>query len=278
MKISVLSGKGGAGKTFVSVNLAAAFKEATYIDCDVEEPNGRLFLKPEQVSEIPVYAVVPKFDAEKCIGCRKCVDFCRFNALIFIKEKPLVFNEVCHACGGCEIVCPKNAISEMKRPVGHIEQGIHNGFKVITGVLNTGEASGIPVIKKAQEIGFLNSKNVIIDCPPGSACSVMESVSESDFCILVAEPTSFGFHNFCMVYELVSLLKKPCGVVINKEDSEYKPLYDFCKENNIPILAKIPYSQETASLSAKGEIISEKDKNFEKLFLDIIKKIGGASL
>ena len=147
MKIAVLSGKGGAGKTFVAVNLAAAAVKATYIDCDVEEPNGRLFWKPEEVHSTPVCTLLPDFDAEKCTGCRKCVDFCRFHALLYIKGKPMLFPEVCHSCGGCMLVCPEGAIHEAPKQIGVLEEGRHGDVKVVTGVLNPGEASGTPLIR-----------------------------------------------------------------------------------------------------------------------------------
>lgn len=276
MKIAVLSGKGGAGKTMVAANLAAVAKNSAYIDCDVEEPNGRLFFKPDNVESIEVNTLLPDFDSAKCIGCRKCVDFCRFNALIYISEKPRLFPEVCHSCGGCQMVCPSGAISEKSKPVGHIEQGWHGDVRVITGILNTGEASGIPVIKALDKAAEESEKDLIIkDCPPGSACSVMESIADADYCILVAEPTAFGFHNFCMVHQLVSLMGKPCGVVINKQDTAFEPLEDFCKENDLPVLARIPYSHKTAEIAAAGGLVSEKDEDTAQIFRDILRKTGG---
>lgn len=277
MKIAVLSGKGGAGKTFVTVNLAAAARKGVYIDCDVEEPNGRLFLKPEQVKSEPVQVVIPDFDAEKCTGCRKCVDFCRFNALVYIKNKPRVFSEVCHSCGGCALVCPEGAVKEIARPVGVVEKGRYKELSVISGVLNLGEASGVPVIQKALKTGFAEEGPIFIDCPPGSACSVMESVEKADFCILVAEPTAFGLHNLEMVYELVSLMHKPCGIVINKMDAPYEPLEVFCKNNKIPMLARIPYQAETAELCAQGGIAVEEIPEMRQLFTEMLQKIGGVT-
>ena len=154
MKIAVLSGKGGAGKTFVSVNLAVSAKRSTYIDCDVEEPNGRLFLKPQNVENKIVYRCLPKFREDQCDGCRKCVDFCQFHALVYVKDKPMLFSEVCHSCGGCEMVCPKDAVTETEYELGHVEIGIHHQVNVVTGILNIGEASGIAVIKSAKKEGF----------------------------------------------------------------------------------------------------------------------------
>lgn len=273
MKIACLSGKGGAGKTMIAVNLAAAANKATYIDCDVEEPNGRLFLKPQEVSSMPVSILLPDFDAEKCSGCRKCVDFCRFHALLYIKEKPMIFGEACHSCGGCMLVCPEKAIREEPKPIGVLETGRHKNIKVVTGILNPGETSGVPVIKEALKQA---EGTTIIDCPPGSACSVMESVMDADFCVLVAEPTAFGFHNFQMVYELVTLLHKKCGVVINKEETPYEPLMQFCREKQIPVLAEIPYQQELASLISAGELVSERVASVKEQFESLLQKIGGA--
>lgn len=264
---------GGAGKTLVAVNLIAAAAEGTYIDCDVEEPNGRLFLKPENTQTEIVSTLLPKFDAEKCTGCKQCVEFCRFHALMYIKEKPVVFSEVCHSCGGCMLVCPEGAITEQPKAIGALEVGKHGNIKVVTGILNPGEATGVPVICEAlrQADGL-----TVIDCPPGSACSVMESVTDADYCLLVAEPTAFGFHNVQMVHELVTLLGKKCGVVINKQDTPYEPLEQFCKEKDLPILARIPYDSRIAALSADGQIAAESDEKMRCLFEDLLRKIGGA--
>ena len=276
MKIAVLSGKGGAGKTFVSVNLAVSADHAAYIDCDVEEPNGRLFLKPKDLKEETVSTKLPVFDTEKCTGCRKCVDFCRFNAIFFAKKKPIVFSEVCHSCGGCMMVCPVGAITEEEKPVGILEEGHSGSTRVLTGVLNFGEASGVPVINAALEKAKSYDELTVIDCPPGSACSVMESVTDADYCILVAEPTAFGFHNFQMVYELVTLLKKPCGVIINKMDTQYKPLEDFCKQQGIDILLRIPYSKKLADITSNGRIAVNEDAEIKAQFKEVLEKIGGA--
>lgn len=280
MKIAVLSGKGGAGKTFVSVNLAVAAGKSTYIDCDVEEPNGRLFLKPQGLSTQAVFTTQPAIDGDKCIGCRKCVEFCRFNALVFVKKKPLVFPEVCHSCGLCSLVCPAGAICDEQRQVGVVESGHYGDITVITGELNPGESSSIPVEQAAMQLGFSSGDDtVVIDCPPGSACSVMESVEEADYCVLVAEPTAFGLHNLEMVYELVNILSKPCGVVINKQDAPYPPLEDFFTERGVHVLERLPYDWDIARLTSQGEIASEHlpavREKFRKL-LDTIRQEVGA--
>ena len=270
MKIAVLSGKGGTGKTFVSVNLACAAGSAAYVDCDVEEPNGRLFLKPQDLKSTPVYTASPLIDVMKCVGCRKCVDFCQFHAMAFVKNRPMIFPAICHSCGGCALLCPENAIRETQRELGVVENGLHGSVRVITGVMNPGEESGVPLIKEALRQGFEASQEVIIDCPPGSACAVMESVSLSDYCVLIAEPTAFGLHNFRMVHELVSLMGKPCCAVINKEDEHYSPLYDYCEENGIPIALRIPYSPELAELGAGAEIASERSEKYMDMFKGLL--------
>ena len=271
MKIACLSGKGGAGKTLAAVNLAAAAKRAVYIDCDVEEPNGRLFLKPQDIKETIVSSLLPEFDPDRCTGCKKCVEFCRFHALMYIRKKPMVFSEVCHSCGGCSLVCPEHAVTEKEKPIGKLEIGRAGEIKTVTGILNPGEASGIPIIREAlkQTEGL-----TIIDGPPGSACSVMESVMDADYCVLVAEPTAF--HNFQMVYELVTLLGRKCGVLINKEDTPYEPLERFCLERDLPILGRIPYDPKIGAMAAKGELVCEKIPELQALFLDLLKQIGGA--
>ena len=275
MKLAVLSGKGGTGKTFVSVNLAAAAEKAAYIDCDVEEPNGRLFLKPEDCRETPVCTALPSFDSDKCTGCRKCAEFCHFNALIFIKGRPVVFPEICHSCGGCAMVCPEGAISESERPVGLVELGRHKNAAVVTGVLNTGEVSAVPVIKAALAAGLDAGGLAVIDCPPGSGCSVMESVSAADRCLIVAEPTAFGLHNFKMVSELAALLGKPRYAVINKAEGRYPPLEDYCAGAGIPVALRIPYSAELAHLGAEAKIACEEDPRYMAMFSQLLARVRG---
>ena len=278
MKIACLSGKGGAGKTFAAVNLAAAAGNAVYIDCDVEEPNGHIFLRPTIKETKDVSKLLPVFDADRCTGCRKCADFCHFHALMFIKGRPRLFDELCHSCGGCSIVCEDGAVSEQKKLIGRLEIGelsLAEGkcIKTVTGILNTGEASGIPVINKAlEEAGEGLS---IIDCPPGSACSVMESIMDVDYCVIVAEPTVFGFHNFKMVYELTRRLSKKAGVLINKESSVYEPLESFIKEQDISLLGRIPFDEKLGELMAEGKLAYTYSEMAKNIFDELYSKIGG---
>lgn len=274
MKIAVLSGKGGTGKTLVSVNLAAIGKTSTYIDCDVEEPNGHLFFKPEDVQEEEISVRIPKVDYELCNGCRKCVDFCKFNALAYIKEKLIVFEEICHSCGGCIILCPEKALTEREKVIGKIQKGTSNQVIVYTGILNTGEASGIPIIKKLldENKSELN-KLTFIDCPPGSACIVMESIKDADYCILVAEPTVFGVHNLGMVYELVKLFNKPFGVVLNKCLEEENLAEKFCLEKDIKVLSRLPFDYELGMLNSNAKIVARENKKYNDLFSSLLETI-----
>ncbi|MCF8019328.1 ATPase [Petrocella atlantisensis] len=276
MKIAVLSGKGGTGKTLVSVNLAAVAKQSVYIDCDVEEPNGHLFFKPVEVMEEKITIKMPEVDHNLCDGCRKCVDFCKFNALAYIKDQLIVFEEVCHSCGGCMLICPQQALTEKEKVIGSIRSGRSGDTIIHTGILNTGEVTGIPIIKALLEDAKVKaSPQTFIDCPPGSACIVMESIKDADYCVLVAEPTLFGVHNLNMVYELVGIFNKPFGVVLNKCLEGENPAEVFCIENNIKILEKIPYDSELGTINSNAEIAVHVDEKYKTLFgklLDTVTK------
>ncbi|MBR9649234.1 4Fe-4S binding protein [Clostridium tyrobutyricum] len=274
MRIAVLSGKGGTGKTLVSVNLTAISKSSTYIDCDVEEPNGHLFFKPEGVQEKEISVKIPKVNNELCNGCRKCVDFCKFNALAYIKNKLIVFDEVCHSCGGCILACPEKALTEKEKVIGKVQKGTSDQVVIYTGILNTGEASGIPIIKKLlAEKNLQGNKQTFIDCPPGSACIVMESIKDADYCILVAEPTLFGVHNLNMVYELVKLFNKPFGVVLNKCLEEENPAEKFCLEKNIKILGRIPFDTNLGTLNSNAEIAVSKNDKYWEMFSSLLNTV-----
>jgi MinD superfamily P-loop ATPase len=276
LRIAVLSGKGGTGKTLVSVNLAAAAEASTYLDCDVEEPNGYLFFKPENIQEEEVHIRIPKVDGKLCSGCRKCVDFCRFNALAFIKNQLMVFKDICHSCGGCILLCPEKALAEKEKIIGKVQKGASEEVTVYTGILNTGEPSGIPIIKKLlDENKHETEKITFIDCPPGSACIVMESIKGADYCVLVAEPTLFGVHNLDMVYELVRLFKKPFGVVLNKclgLDGE-NPSEKFCLEKGIQILGRIPFDHELGKLNSNAEIAVRKSEGYRTIFSSLLETV-----
>lgn len=271
MKIAVLSGKGGTGKTFVSVNLARAIGKSMYLDCDVEEPNGHIFLKPKNIKEKIITKLLPRFDASKCTKCRKCVELCRFNALAFVGEKPMVFEDVCHSCGVCKLACEYGAVEEVSVETGKVEHGTCGDIDVVTGRLNLGEASGVGTIDGVLD--EIDEKDAIIDCPPGSGCAVMESIERADYCIIVGEPTRFGLHNFKMVYELATLMNKKIGVILNKVDDNAKDFKNYLKTNNIDLIAEIPYSKELAKSTSQGEIAYEVNEEAKKIFDNILNKL-----
>lgn len=272
MKIAVLSGKGGTGKTLISVNLAAAAKSARYLDCDVEEPNAHLFFKPEDITEEDVAVKIPAVDENICDGCRKCVDFCKFNAIAYI-GRLLIFEEICHSCGGCTLVCPRKALSEKDKSIGKIRRGKSEKVELHTGIMNIGEASGIPIIDRLLAAEDADNELTIIDCPPGSACIVMESIKDADYCILVAEPTLFGAHNLAMVHELVELFDKPYGAVLNKCLDGKNPAETYCMENNINILARIPFDTELGKLNSQGEILVRAENKYREAFSGLLDKV-----
>jgi MinD superfamily P-loop ATPase len=230
-----------------------------------------LSLKGFRDEEISVK--IPKVDEELCNGCRRCVDFCNFNALAYIKNKLIVFDDVCHSCGGCILVCPERALTEKAKVIGKVQKGVSGEVAVWTGILNTGEATGIPIIKKLLEENSEVNRQTFIDCPPGSACIVMESIKDADYCVLVAEPTLFGVHNLNMVYELVKLFNKPFGVILNKCLEEENPAEKFCLENNIKILGRIPFDNELGTLNSNAEIAVNKNEKYRELFSSLLNTV-----
>ena len=273
MRIAVLSGKGGTGKTLVAVNLAAVAKESVYIDCDVEEPNGHLFFKPEDVKSQNVYVKLPVVDEKRCSGCRICVDFCKYNALAYTQNRLMIFDEVCHHCGGCILFCPEKSLREGCKIIGEVQEGQSENVRVITGVMDIGVASGMPIIKELSKAGNEVNKLTFVDCPPGSACIVMESIKNADYCIMIAEPTLFGVHNLNMVYELVRLFEKPHGVILNKCQDEENPAERFCISNGINILGRIPFDNELGTLNSKALISARENVKYRDLFTSLLQAV-----
>jgi len=211
MRIAVASGKGGTGKTTVAVALALASSEPVqYLDCDVEEPNGAIFLNPEITAEETVNVQVPHIDEDLCSACGKCARFCRFNALVSLGTAPFVFPELCHSCGGCEIVCPKGAISWTDNPVGQVSSGTAAGGRIyfVQGKMNVSSVLASPSIRKAKALAD-QSVLTFIDCPPGTSCSVIESFHGADYVLLVTEPTPFGLHDLKIAVDTVRELNLP---------------------------------------------------------------------
>ncbi|KOA20149.1 electron transport complex subunit RsxB [Clostridium homopropionicum DSM 5847] len=252
MNIAVLSGKGGTGKTTVSTNLALALK-ANYIDCDVEEPNGFLFLNPKVNKTEKIMVEYPVIDDNKCTTCGACVNVCEFNALAKVKDDIILFQKLCHGCGTCQIACKYGAITYEKREIGRMERGEGREINCSRGILNISEPMAVPVIRELLK--NLPEGINLIDCPPGTSCNVVNALKYADGAILVTEPSEFGFHDLKLAVELVKMYNIPFGIVINKDDGKENIIKKYCKEEKIRLIGVIPYGRETAVLYSKGKIL-----------------------
>lgn len=278
MIISVASGKGGTGKTTIAINLALSLQNVMLLDCDVEEPNAHLFLKPVIEERKTACIPIPEIIKEKCNYCGKCREVCAYNAIAVFKSTVnkkglvLVFPKLCHGCGACSLLCPMEAIREVNKEIGMIEIGHSDGLRFIHGKLNIGETMSPPLIRQVKE-HIIPSRTVIIDAPPGTSCPVIASVKNSDFCVLVTEPTPFGLNDLILAIEVLRKLKIPFGVVINRFDIGDDKVEHYCRKNNIPILLRVPFDKEIATLYSRGIPIIHSKKEYIEQFRDMFELI-----
>lgn len=273
MIISVASGKGGTGKTTVATNLAVSIGPGVQLlDCDVEEPNAHLFVKPKIERTETVFTAIPEIDKDTCTLCRKCSDICRFKVIAIAGQTILTFPELCHSCGGCMVVCPEGAITETGRELGVIEEGVFNAIDFVHGRLRVGEAMSPPLIRKVRSLAKSDKIN-IIDAPPGTSCPVIAAMKDTDFVLMVTEPTPFGLHDLKLAVEAVKLLRIPYGLVINRSDMGNDDVRQYAQAENMPILMEIPFDRRIAETYSRGHLIVETIPEWKDKFLMLQSKI-----
>ena len=279
LKISIASGKGGTGKTLVASSLALSLadknlanKRLVIADCDVEEPNVHLFFPNKQVLEKKSCEVpLPIIDEAKCTHCGSCSDVCAYHALAVLPQAVLIFPELCHGCGGCTLACPENAISEGSRSVGEIFRAKSNDIEIIWGELRPGEARATPLVRSVRDLA--RGDTVIVDCPPGTSCSMVEAVQGTDFCLLVTEPTPFGLYDLHLAIRVLEKMSIPRGVLINKSGIGDRKVHEYLKKRQIPILMEIPFEREIAELYSRGVIFVDQMPEWKDKFAALAGKI-----
>ncbi len=273
MIVSVASGKGGTGKTTIATSLAAVLgSRAQLLDCDVEEPNCHILMKPVLQTCESITVPVPIVDMDKCTLCGKCGEVCRFSAIVVIGDQVLTFPEMCHGCGGCALLCPESAIREGSRELGVRESGFAGPVEFVHGRLRIGEAMSPPLIRSVKE--KINSHKVaILDAPPGASCPVINTVMGSDFIILITEPTPFGLHDLNIAVEAISHLAIPLGVILNRSDVGDKEVQRFCAQRGIPLLAEIPHDRQIAEGYARGDLLVVSVPQYIGTFLRLFETI-----
>lgn len=271
MKIAVASGKGGTGKTTVSIALAETLgAKAVLLDCDVEEPNCHLFFKGEVSSSEDVSVMVPEFHAGNCTGCGKCSKACRFNAIASLGKRQLIFQELCHSCGNCLESCPTGALTESAVVIGAVKGRSADGFPLYSGELKVGHALSVPLIRELKN-RCQEEKINILDSPPGTACPMVNTVRNCDHVILVTEPTPFGLHDLQAAVETLRTMGVPCGVIVNRYDGTDTIPGDCCRANGIPILMRIPFSRKIAEGCAAGKTLLQSAPELKNEFIAMLK-------
>lgn len=277
MKIAILSGKGGTGKTTVSTNFAfslkKSLKEVKLIDLDAEEPNAHLFFDIEFTKQIDVNILIPKVDNAICAHCGKCSQACQFNAIITSPKTTITFDYLCHACGACSIVCDPKAIKEVPKNIGMIKVGkTKEGISFVQSIMNIKESSPVRIIRQAKKLTDDDKIN-ILDCPPGVSCPTVESIQDVDFALLVTEPTPFGLHDLKLAITMVKQFNLPLGVIINRYDKGFYDLEDYLNQNSIPLVMKIPFDRQIAKNYSRGDLFIKDSLLYQNAFTQIYEKI-----
>ncbi len=272
MKISIASGKGGTGKTTIAVNLALSIEKAQYLDCDVEEPNGHIFLKPKIEEEKVVTLPYPRVDYSRCDFCGECVEVCEYGALAVLKEQVLVFDDLCHSCGACVMLCPQKAFYEVPQEIGRIEIGRSDGISFVQGKLKLGSTRSHPLVQEVKK--YIDSSRVaIIDAPPGTSCPVVEAVRDTDFTLWVTEPTPFGLNDLRLAVAMNRELGVPGGIIVNRSDGEDRLIEEFAREENVPILLRIPLDRKIAEIYSRGEMLIKAEPNYHEIFRKLFEDV-----
>ncbi|BBO75270.1 cobyrinic acid a,c-diamide synthase [Desulfosarcina widdelii] len=273
MIISIASGKGGTGKTTVATNIAVSVEgPVQLLDCDVEEPNAHLFLRPEIEESRVVTTPVPKIDLDRCDRCRKCAQICRFKAIAVAGDLVLTFPELCHSCGGCMAICPQGAITETGRELGVVETGAMNGVSFVHGRMRVGEAMSPPLIRLVRERTW-DRGLTLIDAPPGTSCPVIAAMKNTDFVLLVTEPTPFGLHDLKLAVEAVRTLGIPMGLVLNRSDLGDDKVKDYAQSEGVPILMEIPFDRQIAESYSRGEMFVQVLPEWRTRFRNLVEQI-----
>jgi MinD superfamily P-loop ATPase len=277
MIVAVASGKGGTGKTTVATNLAQVCAEAgmptQYLDCDVEEPNGHIFLRPQITGREEVTVEVPEVDLAKCTGCGRCGEICQYSAIVAIGEKALTFEQLCHSCGGCWLVCPTGAIARKPLRIGEIETGETGGLQFVSGRLEIGHVRTPSLIRDVKR--HIRSESLaIVDVPPGTSCPVVAALRGVDFVLLVTEPTPFGLNDLKLAVDLVREMKLPFAVAINRDGIGNDETEAYCKREGIRIAARIPDDRRIAQAYSSGQMIVDALPEYAERFAELAAALG----
>ncbi len=287
MKIVIASGKGGTGKTTLSVNLSsymAEKEEVILTDLDVEEPNSGLFIKADLLHQEKKYKMIPEWKEDQCTLCGICQEVCNFHAVIQLGKEIMVFPELCHACYACSELCPVDALPMIPRKMGMLSHFQKGNLHFVESRIDIGEEQAVPLIKQSHKYvndTFPGEKTSIYDAPPGTSCPVIEATRYADFVILVTEPTPFGLHDLKLAVETVRQLKKNFGVVINRQGIGDDKVLKYCENENIKVLAEIRNNRKIAELYSAGKMIYTELPEFRKeldRIIDFLKGLNGGDI